>query len=565
MQYVQGNRNLDYDILIGGGSLSSLATAITLGNLTLGESKLSAFRIAYLEPTDWPGGQLTSSLVPPDFGSANEEIQNLPESFVDLLLTVGSNDNNWDSNPGECWVTTKCFPAGMTVDYIMDLLSSFPSVDVYLNTVVKSVQTDGSKMLTGVSAIHRSPRGNNRFDGYSQLLSASLRDWYDPSSSETFEKEVLSFSANVFVEGTEFGDILINAAAAESRFQDMFVSGFERPHELSEQYVSDCGQSSTLPFVITYSSNHRSNIDRFPQGSDENDPFTFGDYNWSDIWSYRRIEVNEVDPESINGQHSNQNWNGGNDFGGGYLFLSIEDSLNQANSKFGWYGGINLDTLRRMEDRSYGWLHYYADHADEEIREYLSLNTSQTMTAHGLSKLPYLRDTRRSRRGIEGFRLSYVNGMSVEDIDGNTSIRYPDTVAIGNYNFLDIHSLNVAEGSCSSINAYPEYLTEPVVPLLPYYIPFRALTSMTVENLILPGKAMAQTYKANAGTRLHPTEWSTGVAAGGAAFIMASMNRESAIGSGSDSWSTTTDVYNNIEELQALLENRLGSPLTWSL
>lgn len=55
----------DVDILIGGGSLSALAATITAANLT------RDLKIVLLEPTDWPGGQLTSSSVPPDFGPAN--------------------------------------------------------------------------------------------------------------------------------------------------------------------------------------------------------------------------------------------------------------------------------------------------------------------------------------------------------------------------------------------------------------------------------------------------------------------------------------------------------------
>ena len=51
------------DILIAGGSLSSLAAAITAANISLSSSQ--QFQVCLLEPTDVPGGQLTSSMVPP--------------------------------------------------------------------------------------------------------------------------------------------------------------------------------------------------------------------------------------------------------------------------------------------------------------------------------------------------------------------------------------------------------------------------------------------------------------------------------------------------------------------
>ena len=82
------------DVLVAGGSLSSLAAAITLANLS------STHRIAYLEPTSWVGGQLTSSSVPPDFGPYNNVSKNLPQSFVDILLAVGSVNEEWNSNQG---------------------------------------------------------------------------------------------------------------------------------------------------------------------------------------------------------------------------------------------------------------------------------------------------------------------------------------------------------------------------------------------------------------------------------------------------------------------------------
>ena len=98
-----------------------------------------------------------------------------------------------------------------------------------------------------------------------------------------------------------------------------------------------------------------------------------------------------------------------------------------------------------------------------------------------------------------------------------------------------------------------DYITKPFDPLLPYYVPFRALTAKHIDNLVIPGKGMAQTFLANAGTRLHPTEWSTGVAAGAAAYIMATENK------------STSDIHKyDIERLQMILTKRLGSPLTWT-
>ena len=564
-------------MLIGGGSLSALAAALTLGNLTNTEEDEKKVRIAYLEITDWPGGQLTSSLVPPDFGPLNEAAENLPASFVDLLLAVGSIDGEWESNPGECWVSTKCFSSKLGVEYIMGLLNSYPNVDVYLNTAIKSVQTNGHSKVTEVQAIQRTKRsrGNNYNDNYNdngnskndddeyiQLLSKALEDWYNPIPSEEFEKSVLSFSADVFIEGTEFGDILMNTASVMGLEEDLAVSGYEQPYELSEHYVSNCGQSSVFPFVLSYSNDSESNIDEINRQNGNfvkhDDEYSFGTSNWSDIWAYRRIDTGVgLDGEKCSeGQQSNQNWDGGNDYTGNYIFLSIEDCFKQIKSSSGWAGCINIEALKGMEEHAYGWMNYFVTHADKETQQRLSVNTTQTMTRHGLSKMPYIRDTRRSKRGIDGFRLSYAEGLNVSAADCTTSIRYNDTVAIGNYIYLDVHELNVND-ACPGVSSYPDYLSQVDMSwggLLPYYIPFRALTSQHLDNVLISGKGMAQTFMANAGTRFHPTEWSTGVAAGAAAFIMSTETK------------TVRDVYEyDIKRLQNILEERLRSPLTWSI
>jgi hypothetical protein len=71
----------------------------------------------------------------------------------------------------------------------------------------------------------------------------------------------------------------------------------------------------------------------------------------------------------------------------------------------------------------------------------------------------------------------------------------------------------------------------------------------------VPGKTMSQTFHANSATRLHPSEWSTGVAAGGAAVFMLQHGI-----------TTTEEVYDKwMPELQAYLNSStIGQPLEWT-
>ena len=169
---------------------------------------------------------------------------------------------------------------------------------------------------------------------------------------------------------------------------------------------------------------------------------------------------------------------------------------------------------------------------------------------HGLSKVPYLRDSRRSQFGIFKFRLN-SNDLSIpyEHEDGNLTARpFLDTIGLGYYPYADIHHLS------DDICHYPHYISGTNKPLLPYYIPFRALTNMEVENLLVSGKSMSQTFLANAGTRLHPPEWASGVGAGAAATLMVEQD-----------WSSTAEVYDNINLLQELLlSESIASPLEWT-
>lgn len=140
---------------------------------------LRALTVCLLEPTDWPGGQLTASNVPPDFGAYNRFPVNLPESFTALLTNITG--GNWKANPGNCWVSTKCFDGNIAADHAKWLVESFePELRVYYNTVVKSTQRTNDQ-ITGLIAITRTPLLQDTM--WSRRLSEDVNDWYSPTES----------------------------------------------------------------------------------------------------------------------------------------------------------------------------------------------------------------------------------------------------------------------------------------------------------------------------------------------------------------------------------------------
>lgn len=53
---------------------------------------------------------------------------------------------------------------------------------------------------------------------------------------------------------------------------------------------------------------------------------------------------------------------------------------------------------------------------------------------------------------------------------------------------------------------YPEY-EHKYYPVLPYYIPLRAMTNPDIDNMMPISKTMAQSFLVNATVRLHPVEF----------------------------------------------------------
>lgn len=122
-----------------------------------------------------------------------------------------------------------------------------------------------------------------------------------------------------------------------------------------------------------------------------------------------------------------------------------------------------------------------------------------------------------------------------------TGMVFPDRIALGAYP-ADVHRLVTCEQPVDVRSAHDT---------LPFYIPFRALTHYRLENLLVTGKTMAQSYLANSATRLHPIEWSPGTAAGVAAAHMARTNK------------TSRQALESIAEVQQQV--RQQTPIDWTI
>lgn len=535
----------DFDVVIAGGSTAAFAAALAAAE--------AGARTALLEPTDWVGGQLTSSGVPavdeawhsvaqPDGRPpyAVSRVARLPENmtprFLDILSSIEAR--------GDCWVSRFCFcPDAFVTGQLEPLERALAGrLVVFRETVVKRVglSADGTR-VESLECIVRRPRAGLAARGYDRLPSEDLADWYSAEDSPRFTKETVRFVSRadrptVFIDATEWGEVL--ALSGKEYLQGVEASD----GSLAALPGGDtCGQATVFCFAQELHADPVDEPDRPVCATD----MGYGAYRdkpdaWTRIWTYRRLR-GRGDPST--GDICLQNWGyaieageGGNDYPHASLFASKADTAAQAAD---WRGGVNLAALAGAEDRAFAWHQWFRGRAPEGIDpRRITLAAPILGTAHGLAKLPYVRDTRRSI-GLGGFVLTFA------DLSGSPGARtgtiFPDRVALGCYP-ADIHPL----ATCPM----PAYATL-AHDTLPFCIPFRALTHRDLSNLLVAGKTMAQSFLANSATRLHPIEWSSGTACGIAAAEMATRGLSSA------------ELLADIARLQARV--REATPIDWTL
>ena len=535
----------DFDVVIAGGTTAAFAAAVA--------SAESGARTALIEPTDWVGGQLTASGVPAvdeawhkvtdpktkevlNVSAIARKRENMTPNFRAMLDATG--------NPGGGWVSNYCFqPKDFLDQHLLPLEAKLKeTLVVFRDCVVKSASADAkSGAIRSLTAIGRTPKPGVGRAGYDRRLSEDLADWYSPAESDRFLKAVLTFEADtrpghgtIFLDATEWGELLVLADAP-------YLQGVESV-DGGRDGNETCGQATVFDIV------ERLNADptEEPAGPAGVDKLGYGNYKkfddaWDRIWTYRRLKGKGS--KAAVGDICLQNWGysgrdneGGNDYAFAYLFRSKGAS---AVERADWNGGVDLAVLAAAESRALAWHYWFKAHVPPPfVPEQVTLDKGVLGTGTGLAKMPYIRDTRRSI-GLDGFILR------VADLGGEpsnlTGKRFRDRVALGAYP-ADIHPVINCE--------YPRYVYSGH-ETLPFCIPFRALTNERYGNILVAGKTMAQSFLANAATRLHPIEWSTGTAAGVSAAIMAR-----------NGW-TARQAFEHIVELQALIKAK--TPIDWTI
>ncbi len=566
-----GGQSVQCDVIVVGGTTAAFAAAITAAD-TMQPGEVACLT----EPTDWLGGQLTSSGVPavdyahhdievPGIGKvktsdASRHVAAQNKFFGEWMKQLGpvSNDRLGFPQIATCWVSVRCFPPNSILGSINSLAASYEAsgrLKVFRNTVVKSVRTENER-ITSVTVIQRSENGTPPL-----RLSEQVKDWYSTKDSADFKKKVITLTgpqkstANgqkffpVVIDATEWGEVLVLSGSS-------YLQGMERNENapVGQGAQETCGQAIVYPITLRmnetpvpdsalargrWSKDFQPKVEAYKQSLVKRGLLDPGKslysiatnsraFSFDDVWSYRRLVVGPVErkekvygffPAAQIGDITNQNWELGNDYPYRYLFLPFSEARSQARSG-NWEGGIDVQALAEAELQAWGWVDHLRKNATvtwngqkRDIGQNIVLSEALG-TPFGLSKVPYIRDTRRSIGfGSDGSPFVYKYG---EMFDGT---EFTDSVGIGAY-VADRHpsrNPNVNGERCFSSN-YPQgYTAYP----RPFTLPMRAHTNSTIPNLLVAGKTMAQTFHVNSATRLHPIEFASGTGAGALASFMA--------------------------------------------
>jgi hypothetical protein len=502
--FVAAERVVPCDVIVAGGSLAAFAAALT--------SAREGMQTCLLEPTDEAGGQMISvpavdyawhSVGAVKVGDISKQLDNLPKELADWKNKMG--------NPGKCWVSVQCFkPQSFTYDFAIPAIAKENNLKVFYNTVVKSVETKSSgvrqkTLIQSVIGIQRTFKG--RGNGYDVRLSKDMPEWYTFSETQRFKKETIKFTGPrgttpIVIDATELAELLPLSGGS-------YIQGYDKVDGSLDILDEKCGQAIVFPFVRQASSAPENSM---PMGPPENPGFyALGKrgngvpFSFQDEWRYRRLHTTNGSMQYSAGDLSVSNWNPGNDYPFQYLFKPKAQVADEVKD---WAGGIDYSTLEKAERHAIGW-HYYLKRIARSEGRPIRIYTQGFKTSTGLSKFPYLRDTRRTV-GIDNFI------MQANDIRGgslSTGTRFADRVALGAY-VMDFHSTECSTPLPAHLMVADKHDT------LPYYLPLRSFTNRDVANLIMSGKSLAVSYATSSATRLQPQEYTTGIASGVIAAYM---------------------------------------------
>jgi hypothetical protein len=427
-------------------------------------------------------------------------------------------------NPGNCWVSRVAFEAPVAERIVSRMLE--PHVEA------------------GRLRVHRRTRAVGATVADDRITEVTALD---------LERgDLTRFRPAIVVDATELGEFL-PLAGAEHVVGAETIEQTGEPHAQPLEPKPHCVQSFTYTFALERGRPGEDHTIERPARYDHfraAQPYSlrievhggeiYGEESgWLDyrifermpgtkggLWTYRRL----VDAAQFVGRYAADraliNWPG-ND----YRDARITE-------------GSAADQARALQDAkraSLGFLYWLQTEAPAEGERRgapeLRLLPEIMGTADGLSKYPYIRESRR----IAALRMVVEQDVSAEHQPGARAAFFPDSVGVGWYP-IDIHRAGPEDVGVSTRTR-------------PFQVPLGALVPVRITNLVAGARNIGTTHITNGCYRLHPVEWNIGEAAGAVAAFSLDVGRAPR--------AVAEDAALLARFQDTLLEE--GVPLTWAI
>lgn len=581
---------VECELLIVGGGLAGTASAY--------EALLAGKTVCMTEMTDWVGGQLSSQgTAALDEAKKMRSILFFPRGYKLLRQKIA--EKYGQLNPGDCWVSVSCFMPRDGHLILTEMLQTAEQtgqgkLHFFPNTVIKELDfnRDGTQ-ITRAIAIRHAPQPNTPTLN-TDFLSQIYADIYSYENSPRLRKTIVQFQPKInpqrqsaqwyVIEATDTGEIIALAdvpyrlgldarshrdpSAPTTKNDNYCTQGFT--YTFAMEHMAEPQKQVQPPFYEKYLNNY--SFDTNPRIADFNNVFT-----------YRRIWRNPEQPRlpfppfrvglPQPGDISMQNWTWGNDYRPGTERDNLIYSRRQLQAmgqleRGQWLGGLRPEALQKAEETALGFYYWLvAGTTDSQVPDRKIIPNPQNRlltglnspmgTGHGLSKFPYIRE---SRRIIGRPSYGYPQGFTITEIDisrqnfrsefyrrnlpsekyenlmvalsgldkirvirGELSIDrvnlrtrssiYPDSIGISQY-AIDFHPCLEKYPATKMGNPERSGVRQAHGPAYPAQIPLRALIPQKIDNLLVAGKSIAHSTIASAAYRVHSFEWSSGAGAG---------------------------------------------------